>query len=48
MALEYAHLTPGHKRSAIVALDRVPEKVPAIFKGGIETRSSRMPQVIET
>jgi integrase len=31
MTLRYAHLAPGHKRSAIGVLDRVAEKVPAIF-----------------
>ena len=31
MTLRYAHLAPGHKRSAIAALDRVAEKVPANF-----------------
>jgi integrase len=47
MTLRCAHLAPGHKRLAIEALDRVPEKVPVIFTIGTETRSSRMPQVIE-
>ena len=31
MTLRYAHLAPGHKRSAIAALDRIAAKVPAIF-----------------
>jgi integrase len=31
MTLRYAHLAPGHKRAAIAALDRIAEKVPAIF-----------------
>ena len=31
MTLRYAHLSPGHKRSAIAVLDRLGEKVPAIF-----------------
>jgi Phage integrase family len=47
MTLRYPHFAPGHKRLAIEALDRVPEKVPVIFTIGTETRSSRMPQVIE-
>ncbi len=47
MALRYAHLAPGHKRLAIEALDRVPEKASVIFTRGTETRSSRMPHVIE-
>jgi AraC-like DNA-binding protein len=38
MTLRYAHLAPGHKRSAIAALDRVAEKVPAIF-----TTASKFP-----
>jgi integrase len=45
--LRYAHLAPGHKRLAIEAVDRVPQIVPVIFTIGTETRSSRMPQVIE-
>jgi integrase len=37
MTLRYAHLTPGHKRSAIAVLDWVGEKVPSIFTtGGVE------------
>jgi integrase len=47
MTLQCTHLAPGHKRLAIEALDRVPEKVSVIFTRGTETRSSRMPQVIE-
>ena len=31
MTLRYAHLTPGHKRTAIAVLDRAREKVPSIF-----------------
>jgi integrase len=34
MTLRYAHLAPGHKRSAIAVLDRLAEKVPAIFTTG--------------
>jgi hypothetical protein len=34
MTLRYAHLAPGHKRSAIAVLDRIGEKVPAIFTTG--------------
>jgi integrase len=47
MTLRYAHLAPGHKRSAIAALDRVPEKVPAIFTTEAASHSSHMPQVVE-
>jgi integrase len=47
MTLQYAHLASDHKPLTIEALDRVPEKVPVIFTRGTETRSSRMPQVIE-
>ena len=31
MTFRYAHLAPGHKRSAIAVLDRAGEKVPSIF-----------------
>jgi len=31
MTMRYTHLAPGHKRTAIAVLDRVQEKVPAIF-----------------
>jgi integrase len=34
MTLRYAHLAPGHKRSAIAVLDRLGEKVPTIFTTG--------------
>jgi integrase len=34
MTLRYAHLAPGHKRSAIAVLDRLAEQVPAIFTTG--------------
>jgi integrase len=34
MTLRYAHLAPGHKRSAIAVLDRLAEKVPAILTTG--------------
>jgi len=38
MTLQYMHLAPGHKRSAIAVLDRAREKVPSIFPtGGRET-----------
>jgi integrase len=47
MILQYAHLTLGRESLAIEVLDRVPEKASVIFTRGTETRSSRMPQVIE-
>jgi integrase len=47
MTLRCAHLAPGHKRLAIEAVDRVLEKASVIFTRGTETRSSRMPHVIE-
>jgi integrase len=47
MTLRYAHLAPGHKRSAIAALDQVPAKVPAIFATESATRSSYIPQMVE-
>ena len=31
MTLRYAHLAPGHKRSAIAVLDRIGEKIPSNF-----------------
>lgn len=31
MTLRYAHLAPGHKRSAIAVLDQIEEKAPSIF-----------------
>jgi integrase len=34
ITLHYAHLAPGHKRSAIAVLDRVGAKVPSIFTTG--------------
>jgi integrase len=34
MTLRYAHLAPGHKRSAIAVLDRLADKVPSIFTTG--------------
>jgi integrase len=47
MTLRCAYLVPGHKTLAIEALDRVREKASVIFTRGTETRSSRMPHVIE-
>ena len=37
MTMRYAHLAPGHKRAAIAVLDRVQEKLPAIFTTGGKT-----------
>ncbi|MBI3325587.1 MAG: site-specific integrase, partial [Nitrospinae bacterium] len=47
MTLRYAHLAPGHKRSAIEVLDRVGEKVPAIFTTGGTTVESPLLQALE-
>jgi integrase len=47
MTLRYAHLAPGHKRSAIAVLDRIGEKVPAIFTTGDRNASAPLLQVIE-
>jgi Phage integrase family len=47
MTLRCAHLAPGHKRLAIEAVDRGPERASVIFTRGTETRSSRTPQAIE-
>lgn len=34
IAIRYAHLAPGHKRSAIALLDQTEEKSPSIFTTG--------------
>jgi integrase len=47
MTLRYTHLAPGHKRSAIAALDRIAEKVPTNFTTMAETHPDRMLQVLE-
>jgi len=47
MTLRYAHLAPGHKRSAIAALDRVAEKVPAIFTTTADMPAHDLPQAVE-
>jgi integrase len=47
MTLRYTHLAPGHKRSAIAALDRIAEKVPTNFTTGAEPQSDHMLQVVE-
>lgn len=47
MTLRYAQLAPGHKRSAIAVLDRIGEKVPAIFTTGDRNASAPLLQVIE-
>jgi len=47
MTLRYAHLAPGHKRAAIAALDRVAEKVPAIFTTPRELPARHHLQVVE-
>jgi integrase len=47
MTLRYAHLAPGHKRSAIAALDRFGEKVPAIFTTAAKTPTHYLPQAVE-
>ena len=41
MTMGYTHLAPGHKRTAIAVLDRVQEKVPAIFPTERETTGRR-------
>jgi integrase len=47
MTLRYTHLAPGHMRSAIAALDRIGEKVPANFTTVAGDLSDRMLQVNE-
>src|SRR5207302_8660792 len=47
MTMRYTHLAPGHKRTAIAVLDRVQEKVPAIFTTGRKMTDSRSLQVLE-
>jgi integrase len=47
MTLRYAHLAPGHTRFAIAVLDRIGEKVPAIFTTGDRNASTPLLQVIE-
>jgi integrase len=47
MTLRYTHLAPGHMRSAIAALDRFGEKVPADFTTAAGDRSDSMRQVLE-
>jgi integrase len=47
MTLRYTHLAPGHKRSAMAALDRIAEKVPTNFTTMAESQSDQMLQVIE-
>jgi len=46
MTMRYTHLAPGHKRTAIAVLDRVQEKVPAIFTTGRKARGSESLQVL--
>jgi integrase len=47
MTLRYAHLAPGHKRSAIAVLDQTANQVPSIFPTvGHEAPSSAL-QVLE-
>jgi integrase len=38
MTMRYTHLAPGHKRTAIAVLDRLPTQVPAIFTTGKVTQ----------
>jgi integrase len=47
MTLRYTHLAPGHKRSAIAALDRVAEKVPTIFTTTAAMPARDLPQAVE-
>jgi integrase len=47
MTLRYTHLAPGHKRSAIAALDRTAQKVPTNFTTMAESQSDYMLQAIE-
>jgi integrase len=47
MTLRYAHLAPGHKRSAIATLDRISEKVPANFTTVPKRRTRQHLKVIE-
>jgi integrase len=47
MTMRYTHLAPGHKRTAISVLDRMQEKVPAIFTTGQKAEGERLLQVIE-
>jgi hypothetical protein len=45
--MRYTHLAPGHKRTAIAVLDRVQEKVPAIFTTGRKATDKRSLQALE-
>jgi hypothetical protein len=47
MTLRYAHLAPGHKRSAIEVSDQYAEKVPAIFITSHRRPECHVLQVIE-
>ncbi len=47
MTLRYAHLAPGHKRSAIEVLDRFGGKVPSIFTTGESAADSALLQIHE-
>lgn len=47
MTLRYAHLAPGHKRSAIAVLDRLAEKVPSIFTTQDRATAHTSSQVLE-
>jgi integrase len=47
IAMRYTHLAPGHKRTAIAVVDRVQEKVPAIFTTGRKATDKRALQVLK-
>ena len=47
MTLRYAHLAPGHKRSAISVLDQIANRVPSIFPTVGQEAPSTLPQVPE-
>ena len=47
MTLRYAHLAPGHKRSAIAVLDQTADEVPSIFPTVGQEAPSTLPQVLE-
>jgi integrase len=47
MTLRYAHLAPGHKRSAIAVLDQTANQVPSIFPTVAQEAPSTTSQVIE-
>ena len=47
MTMRYAHLSHGHKQSAVAVLDRRGEKVPSIFPTGDAYGNQTLFQIIE-